>query len=106
MIKINYDLERDCFVTIWEKKDYDKVDQRQINVWGYEKYPDWNYIGTCWRWVEFLDIRVQIRNLELTSNRYFFEFRGKTYGIDIDGELEEHPDGMWDLSTELLCQLI
>lgn len=53
---------------------------------------------------EFLDVRVQIK--ETQSVGYYVMFNDNKVGIDINGVLEEYPDGMFDILEKLYLRLL
>lgn len=53
---------------------------------------------------EFLDIRVQIKKLQLSG--YYLIFKGKKVRIDRNGELEDYPIGLLDTMSRFYCELI
>ena len=67
-------------------------------------YPDGKYLGTINEY-EFLDIRVQIKN-EQVSGFYFFFNNNRSIKIDKNGELEYYPKGLLDTMANLYMKLI
>lgn len=65
--------------------------------------PNENLIGTVNEY-EFLDLRVQIKKLQLSG--YYLIFNGKKVRIDRNGELEEYPIGLLDTMTNFYWELI
>jgi hypothetical protein len=65
--------------------------------------PNGNLIGTVNEY-EFLDLRVQIKKLQLSG--YYLIFNFKKVRIDRNGELEEYPIGLLDTMTNFYCELI
>lgn len=65
--------------------------------------PSGNLLGTVNEY-EFLDIRVQIKNNQLSG--YYLIFKGKKVRIDRNGELEEYPIGLLDTMTDFYLKLI
>ena len=65
--------------------------------------PNGDLIGTVNEY-EFLDLRVQIKKLQLSG--YYLIFNSKKVRIDRNGDLEEYPIGLLDTMTNSYCELI
>lgn len=64
---------------------------------------DGTFLGTLNQY-EFLDVRVQIKEHQLSG--YFVVFKGEKIRIDKNGTLESYPNGMFDLIGNYLSKLI
>lgn len=52
----------------------------------------------------FHDVRVQIKKLQL--NGYYVIWKGYKIRIDLEGNLEDWPNGFYDINSDLLVQLL
>lgn len=61
-------------------------------------------VATLQNKIEFLQARVQIKEKELRG--YYIEFDNQEIRIDVNGSLENYPDGLYDEDLNLLMKLI
>lgn len=65
--------------------------------------PDNNSLGFVNEY-EFLDIRVQIKELHLSG--YSFIFKNQKFKIDKNGNLEYYPEGLLDTMSNYYAKLL
>lgn len=65
--------------------------------------PSGQLLGTVNEY-EFLDIRVQIKDAQISG--YYLIFNGDKVLLDKDGCLEYYPNGLLDTMEGLFCKLI
>ena len=66
--------------------------------------PDGETMCTFNDYLTFLDICAQIKRKQ--SSGYKFLFNGKCISVDKNGTLQEYPNGFFDKSLNLLCELV
>lgn len=67
-------------------------------------YGPQGHIGVIDNILDFYDVRVQIRENQLTG--YYFGFDGEVIRIDKNGECESYPEGFFDKFSELAIKLL
>lgn len=66
--------------------------------------PKSELIGIITSELQLMDVRVQIKKLKL--NGYFIHWENEIIMIDSDGRLDTWPEGFYDLSNNLLMELL
>jgi hypothetical protein len=66
--------------------------------------PMGNEVGTIHGYLEFLDVRVQIRKHQLCG--YYINWESHTINIDPHGECDCYPVGFYDQAIDLILQLV
>lgn len=66
--------------------------------------PEDKYVGTIRNETALHDVRVQIKRNKLSG--YYVLFKGEKIHIDVDGNIEEYPEGFYDASLNLAGELL
>lgn len=67
-------------------------------------YHEDQVVGTIKTVLQFLDVRLQIRDED--STKYYVKFKGKKVSFDNHGKLMTYPKGLFDKADTLFDKLI